>query len=113
MKQHTITVEEHMHHDWVARCRCGWVPPAKRYLTHDMVMDEVRKHERQIERIRIAQRRGSGTLRSDYEHAKAMSENENVSEEDRRLWTQLAGELGKRLGTPPTAEDQPELELGV
>ena len=109
MKQHTIQVDEANPSDWIARCRCGWVPPMKRYLTRDMVLDEVRKHERQVERVRIAQRRGGGTLKGDYQHAAAMAANENVSEDDRRLWQQLADELGKRLGTEPTEVDQPML----
>jgi hypothetical protein len=93
-----------------ARCRCGWTPK-RPLLTQQMVQDEVASHERDIDRVRLHLRHGSGTMRGDRDHALKMSEDPNVSEADRVLWQQLHGELDRRLGKVPTVDDQPELPL--
>jgi hypothetical protein len=110
MGQHQIQHIVRNEYDRTARCTCGWTPdPSKTFRTKDMVMDQVRQHERIVERARIAANRGAGSISADLRHFDAMAANPNVSAEHRALWRQLAEELRARLGTKPTDDEQPSL----
>lgn len=111
MGQHTITYLEHEKtHEHSARCRCGWAPEPMWRITKDMVKDEVRKHERFVERVRTHASFGGGTLKGDRDHAKKMMEQAHISDSDRALWKQLYEELDRRLGST-NSDPPPELPL--
>lgn len=108
--QHIVQRITRSDSDHTARCRCGWTPdPTRRYITKGMVEDEIRTHEMNVERARLAAKRGGGTLKSDLAHYEEMAANPNVPSSDRELWEQLADETRKRLGVEPGPDEQPSL----
>ena len=94
-------------HEKYARCRCGFV--TKKHRTRDDVEDEVRKHEEQIELLRLNLGTCTPSLASQRDYYRKMADDPNVSPADRRLWGTLADELDKRLGNPNADDDQPTL----
>lgn len=93
-----------------ARCRCGFTTP--RMKTRQQVEDEVRKHEKFIERIRLHLGRNTVSLKATYDYYVQMANDPNVEGGDRVLWQRLAEELGPRVkDKSDTSEDQ-ELPFG-
>lgn len=104
---HKVTFFNDRPFDHWARCRCGFT--TKHHRQEDDTVDEVRRHEADIERIRLALGTRTPSLKSQRDYYRSMAENENVAPHDRRQWAVLADELERRLGQPITEADQPTL----
>jgi hypothetical protein len=90
-----------------AHCRCGFA--TKRHRTMDDVEDEVAKHERDIERIRLQLGTRTPSLESQRDYFRKMSDDPNVAPADRRQWGILADELDRRIEDPVQTANQPSL----
>jgi len=109
MGQHTVT-----YHDlqgglfkYQAACRCGW--RSEKRVSRQQVEDEVMNHHVHIERVKAHLGGRTPSLQSQYDYYRERAEDPKEDETARRLWKQLADELGHRLGRSASRWDQPTL----
>lgn len=94
MSNHKITYYDKEPY-FYARCRCGFV--TKEFIHKWQVEDEVKEHERFVDRIRAYLGTSKPTLKSQRDYYLEMSEDPNEPPANRRLWKMLADELTPRV----------------
>jgi hypothetical protein len=104
---HRITYDADRPLEKFARCRCGFI--TKRYKNMDDVEDEIRKHQADIERIKLQLGTRTPSLKSQRDYFRKMAENEHISPKDRRQWGILADELDARIEDDVTPDNHPSL----
>lgn len=112
---HKVTFIKRSEMDHTARCQtCGWTPDVKRrYVTRQMVEDEVAKHHAENNRVKMLLRSKVTSLEKERDHAEAKMNDPNVPDNERSTWRILYEDLSARCGHTPTPEEQPELPLGL
>lgn len=97
MAGHKMGVHQDSGGLWYPTCTCRRVPHT-RHLLRWQAEDILIAHEQQVQRAMTALRRGSGTLKSEYEHAVRMAADPDLPMEQREQWLGLAAGYRSRLG---------------
>lgn len=102
-KRYVTTDDQHY-----ARCSCGVSTGYQENL--QQVEDAEMRHSEEVERIRTHLGTQSPSLQSQRNYYAEKAEDHRETEENRRLWKQLADELDHRLGSTPEEETLPGLD---
>lgn len=105
MSDHKPTVVQDKAEKFFARCNCGESSGPNHYLVRQHAEDWIIAHEQQVARARANLRRGSGSLRTERDHAQRMLDDPNVTAADKRIWQIILDGANSRLGHETKEEE--------
>lgn len=104
MSDHKMEVRQNKEGRYYPICSCRRVPHSL-HLMRWQADDVLQAHKAQVERARANLRRGSGTMKGEYEHAIKMAADPDLPIEERNQWLGLAMGYASRLGRDDVTED--------